>query len=141
MTSIVKLQVFSGAYDESPPCYLLQVDEFRFLLDCGWNEDFNMTYIREVKRHAHLIDAVLLSYPDHNHLGALPYMVGKCGLSCPVFATIPVYKMGQMFMYDLYQSRHNTEEFDIFTLDDIDAAFDKITQLKYSQTVSLKGKE
>lgn len=140
MTSIIKLQVFSGAYDESPPCYLLQVDEFRFLLDCGWNEDFNMTYIREVKRHAHLIDAVLLSYPDHNHLGALPYMVGKCGLSCPVFATIPVYKMGQMFMYDLYQSRHNTEEFDIFTLDDIDAAFDKITQLKYSQTVSLKGK-
>ncbi|XP_014768570.1 cleavage and polyadenylation specificity factor subunit 2 [Octopus bimaculoides] len=140
MTSIVKLQVFSGAYDESPPCYLLQVDEFRFLLDCGWNEDFNMTYIRELKRHAHLIDAVLLTYPDHNHLGALPYMVGKCGLTCPVYATIPVYKMGQMFMYDLYQSRHNNEEFNIFTLDDIDAAFDKITQLKYSQTVNLKGK-
>jgi hypothetical protein len=38
------------------------------------------------------------------------------------------------------QSRHNTGEFDVFTLDDIDAAFDKITQLKYSQNVSLKGK-
>ena len=37
------------------------------------------------------------------------------------------------------QSRHNTEEFNMFTLDDVDAAFDKILQLKYSQTVSLKG--
>ena len=51
----------------------------------------------------HQIDAVLLSYPDHLHLGALPYMVGKCELNCPIYATVPVYKMGQMFMYDLYQ--------------------------------------
>ncbi|KAL3183684.1 hypothetical protein MRX96_033775 [Rhipicephalus microplus] len=48
--------------------------------------------------------------------------------------------MGQMFMYDLFQSRHNMEDFTLFTLDDVDAAFDKIIQLKYSQTVNLKGK-
>ena len=39
------------------------------------------------------------------------------------------------------QSRHNTEDFNLFTLDDVDAAFDKIIQLKYSQTISLKGKK
>ena len=38
-----------------------------------------------------------------------------------------------------FQSRNNTEEFTVFTLDDVDAAFDKIVQLKYSQSVSLKG--
>lgn len=32
------------------------------------------------------------------------------------------------------------EDFDLFTLDDVDAAFDKIVQLKYSQSVSMKGK-
>jgi len=37
------------------------------------------------------------------------------------------------------QSRHNTEEFTLFTLDDVDMAFDKIETLKYSQTLSLKG--
>lgn len=140
MTSIIRLQPLSGVHDESPPCYILQVDEFRFLLDCGWDEDFNMDFIKELKRHLHQIDAVLLSYPDHAHLGALPYMVGKAGLSCPIYATVPVYKMGQMFMYDLYQSRHNTTDFEIFTLDDVDHAFDKIIQLKYSQTAHLKGK-
>ena len=57
-------------------------------------------------RHMLKIDAVLLTYPDHLHLGALPYLVGKCGLSCAIYATVPVYKMGQMFMYDLYQVRY-----------------------------------
>lgn len=56
-----------------------------------------------IYRHAHQIDAILLTYPDHIHLGALPYLIGKGILNCPIYATIPVYKMGQMFMYDLYQ--------------------------------------
>ena len=62
------------------------------------------------------------------------------GLSCPIYVTVPVYKMGQMFLYDLYQARHNIEEFTLFTLDEVDACFEKMTQLKYSQTVQLKGK-
>ncbi|KAM0733097.1 putative cleavage and polyadenylation specificity factor subunit 2 [Formica fusca] len=140
MTSIIKLHAVSGAMDESPPCYILQVDELRILLDCGWDENFDQDFIKELKRHVNQIDAVLLSYPDPLHLGALPYLVGKCGLNCPIYATIPVYKMGQMFMYDMYQSRHNMEDFDLFTLDDVDAAFDKIVQLKYNQSISMKGK-
>jgi len=31
------------------------------------------------------------------------------------------------------------EEFELFTLDDVDAAFDKIIQLKYNQSVPMKG--
>lgn len=140
MTSIIKLHAISGVQDESPQCYLLQVDEFKFLLDCGWDEFFSLQAVKEMKKHASQVDAVLLSFPDCGHLGALPYLVGQCELKCPIYATVPVYKMGQMFMYDLFQSRHNMEDFTLFTLDDVDAAFDKIIQLKYSQTVNLKGK-
>ncbi|KAM5274528.1 cleavage and polyadenylation specificity factor subunit 2 isoform 2-T2 [Ctenodactylus gundi] len=140
MTSIIKLTTLSGVQEESALCYLLQVDEFRFLLDCGWDEHFSLDIIDSLRKHVHQIDAVLLSHPDPLHLGALPYAVGKLGLNCAIYATIPVYKMGQMFMYDLYQSRHNTEDFMLFTLDDVDAAFDKIQQLKFSQIVNLKGK-
>ncbi|XP_034833890.1 probable cleavage and polyadenylation specificity factor subunit 2 [Maniola hyperantus] len=140
MTSIIKLHCLSGAGDESPPCYVLQVDEFKFLLDCGWDEKFDMDFIKELKRHVNNIDAVLLSHSDPLHLGALPYAVGQLGLSCPIYATLPVYKMGQMFMYDLYQSHKNVSDFDLFTLDDVDAAFDRIIQLKYNQTIDMKGK-
>uniref|UniRef100_A0A2C9KE52 Cleavage and polyadenylation specificity factor subunit 2 n=1 Tax=Biomphalaria glabrata TaxID=6526 RepID=A0A2C9KE52_BIOGL len=140
MTSIIKVHALSGARDESPPCYMLQVDDFRFLLDCGWDEDFSMDFVKDLCRVTHQVDAVILTYPDHLHLGALPYLVGKGHLNCPIYATVPVYKMGQMFMYDLYQSRHNSQDFDKFTLDDVDVAFDKILQLEYSQTITLKGK-
>uniref|UniRef100_A0A8C1K0V6 Cleavage and polyadenylation specificity factor subunit 2 n=1 Tax=Cyprinus carpio TaxID=7962 RepID=A0A8C1K0V6_CYPCA len=92
MTSIIKLTALSGVQEESALCYLLQVDEFRFLLDCGWDESFSMDIIDSLKR------------------------------------------------YDLWTSRHNTEDFTLFTLDDVDSAFDKIQQLKYSQIVNLKGK-
>ena len=45
-----------------------------------------------------------------------------------------------MFMYDAYQSRKNVEDFEIFTLDEVDKAFEMMTQLKYNQTMPLKGK-
>lgn len=90
-------------------------------------------------RHVNTIDAVLISHSDPLHLGALPYAVGKLGLSCPIYATLPVYKMGQMFMYDLYQAHKNVSEFDLFTLDDVDMAFDRIVQLKYNQSIEMKG--
>lgn len=48
--------------------------------------------------------------------------------------------MGEMFMYDLHQSKHNYEDFTLFTLDDIDLAFERIVQLKYNQSLELKGK-
>ncbi|CAF4141213.1 unnamed protein product [Rotaria sp. Silwood2] len=139
MASILKLQVIGGAYNEGALAYLLQTDDFRFLLDCGWDENFSPEIIEEYKRHIKSVDAVLITYPDIYHLGALPYLVGHCGLKCPVYATIPVYKMGQMFMYDLHQSRSNSEDFTLFTLDHVDAAFDLFIQLKYDQSIPLEG--
>ena len=49
MTSIIHLQTFSGVGEE-PHCHLLQVDEFRFLLDCGWDENLNTDYLKELKK-------------------------------------------------------------------------------------------
>ena len=103
MTSIIRLNPLSGGGDDSPNCYLLEVDGFNFLLDIGWDEKFSSSFIKSLERVVHKIDAVLITYPDIAHLGALPVAVGKLGLSCPIYATVPVYKMGQMFLYDLYQ--------------------------------------
>jgi cleavage and polyadenylation specificity factor subunit 2 len=47
--------------------------------------------------------------------------------------------MGQMFMYDAFQARQNDEDFDVFTLDDVDQTFEMFVQLKYSQHVPLEG--
>eukprot|EP01125_Pyxidicula_operculata_P014680 TRINITY_DN4916_c0_g1_i1.p1 TRINITY_DN4916_c0_g1~~TRINITY_DN4916_c0_g1_i1.p1 ORF type:complete len:585 (+),score=119.09 TRINITY_DN4916_c0_g1_i1:17-1771(+) len=140
MTSIIKFTPLCGAYSEDPLCYLLEIDEYRILLDCGWNTDFDVELLKPLKRVVGKINAVLISHPDLEHLGALPYAVGKLGMKAQIFGTIPVHKMGQMFMYDVYQSRKNSEDFDTFNLDDVDDAFDNFTQLKYSQRYFLTGK-
>lgn len=51
-------------------------------------------------RIASSINVVLLSHPDTEHLGGLPHTMAKLGLQAKVFATLPVVKMGQMFLYD-----------------------------------------
>ncbi|XP_076039081.1 cleavage and polyadenylation specificity factor subunit 2 [Oratosquilla oratoria] len=140
MTSIVKFEGVWGVGEEAPHCYLLTVDDFTFLLDCGWDEKFDKDYIDRLTRVLPRVDCVLLSYPDPLHMGALPYLVGRCQMSCPIYATNPVHKMGQMYMYDWYQSHHNYEDFDLFTLDDVDLAFEAIKQVKYNQSVNMTGK-
>lgn len=51
MTSIIKFCPLSGAGGvETPPCYIMQVDEFRILLDCGWSEQCEEVYLEELKR-------------------------------------------------------------------------------------------
>ena len=40
-------------------------------------------------------------------------------------------------MYDLVQGKLAGEDFSLFNLDDVDAAFDKITELKHNQTGKL----
>ncbi|VDN11443.1 unnamed protein product [Dibothriocephalus latus] len=139
-TSIIKLHTFSGAGDNQPPCFLLQVDDFYCLLDCGCLEDNPPSFLKELSKWVKMIDAVLITHPSMRHLGLLPVLVGKYGLKCPIYTTTPVYKLGQLVLYDAYQSRYVSGESSSFSLDDIDAAFELIVQVKYQQTINLQGR-
>lgn len=76
-TSIIHFTPISGTKDDEPPCYLLQIDEFTFLLDCGWNEKIPLVggYLDKLKLYLPSIDAVLLSHPDIEHLGMKLFFV------------------------------------------------------------------
>ena len=64
MASIIRLfPISGGAGQETPHCYLLEVDQFTFLLDCGWDPKFSRQITDELKKHVAKIDAVLLSHP------------------------------------------------------------------------------
>jgi cleavage and polyadenylation specificity factor subunit 2 len=53
-----------------------------------------------------------------------------------VLATIPAQHLGLLFVYELLASRQATSDFDLFTLDDIDAAFDAVTAVRFNQQSS-----
>ena len=61
MTSIIKLCPLSGGLADSVEdafaahCYLLEVDQFTFLLDCGWDSKFSDNVIQELKKHVHKV--------------------------------------------------------------------------------------
>lgn len=129
-----------GVHGRGPLSYLLELEGFTFLLDCGWNDAYDPQLLAPVLAALPRIDAVLLSHSDLAHLGALPYLVGRCGLAAPVYATTPVHKMGQMAMYDQYLAQQAQADFDVFNLDDVDAAFARVTPLRYQQNMALSGK-
>ncbi|KAI6191554.1 Cleavage and polyadenylation specificity factor subunit 2 [Aphelenchoides bicaudatus] len=139
MTSIIKLEALSGVYDDGPLCYLLQIDDVCILLDCGWNESFEMGYIEAIKRHVPRLNAVLLTYSDILHVGALPYLVAKCGLKCPIYATLPTSKMAQLSLQDWFLSHKSVEDFTTFDMKDIETAFELVEYVKFGQVINLKG--
>ena len=47
--------------------------------------------------------------------------------------------MGQMVMYDSWMANQRQRDITLFDLDDVDIAFDRIAQLKFSQTQILSG--
>lgn len=128
-----------GVMGRGPLSYVLQIGELTFLLDCGWDECLSEELAAPLKEWAPKIDAVLLSHCDMEHIGALPYAVGKLGLGAPIYATLPIQKMGFLLMYDQSISRSN-EGSQLLDLDDIDAAFTKIQPLRFHQRKALQGK-
>lgn len=113
------------------------MDGWKILLDCGWNDAMDVELLAPLAKVAPFVDAVLVSHPDTTHLGALPYAFGKLNLRCKVYATLPVHKMGMMFMYDQFLARQNDGDFNLFTLDDVDAAFGAFVPVRYAQHSTL----
>ena len=138
-----------GARTDAPACcYLLELDGCTLLLDCGWDSSFDAEGGRAVSMLAPLadvaprVDAVLLSHADVAHTGALPYARKHLGLRAPIYATLPVHKMGQMALYDAHASAKRywpTFDDDRFSLEDVHNAFQAVQELKYSQLTHLPG--
>lgn len=128
-----------GAQSSLPCCcYLLEVNDVCILLDCGWTDEYDEALLQPLRRVISRIDLVLISHPDIYHMGALPYAMGTLGLKVPIYGTLPVYRMGQIAMYDAYQGVTRTHpSFSLFSLDDIDLVFEHFKQLKYSEKLSI----
>jgi len=114
-----------GLVKDGPVCYVLEVDEYKILLDCGWTHHYNLDDIKPLSNlDLSDVNAVLLSHPDLLHLGALPYAFSQLGLDCPVISTSPVWKLGHLILYDSYQAKTDSmAHFPHFNLDNIDAVF------------------
>ena len=49
-SNYIRFTALSGAKSESALCYLLEIDEAKILLDCGWNDAFDVDDLKQLKR-------------------------------------------------------------------------------------------
>ncbi|KAM0790221.1 hypothetical protein ACM66B_005534 [Microbotryomycetes sp. NB124-2] len=102
-----------------PPTYLLCVDQAQILLDAGafdsepetglprtstltddvgFKQQLDLAtsqYLDRLKQLAPTLSLVVLSHPLVTSVGLLPWLRTKCGLRCPVYATLPTREMGR----------------------------------------------
>lgn len=50
MGTSVQVKPLCGVYNENPLCYLVSVDGFNFLMDCGWNDHFDPSLLQPLSR-------------------------------------------------------------------------------------------
>ena len=122
---------------------LVEIGSVHILLNCGWDVAFDVASLEPLREVASKINLVLLTHHSLEHLGGLPLAFGRLGIDAPIYCTVPVHKMGQMTLYDAHSAMVNEhgERFseETFGLDDVDAAFDRIKTLKFSQHLVIKG--
>ena len=49
MSASIRFRALVGAGEEAGMCYLLQINEYNILLDCGWDESFDPTVLTSLK--------------------------------------------------------------------------------------------
>ena len=103
----ISFRPLCGVKDAEPLCSILKIEGRTILLDCGWTDDFDVSLIEPLRDVARDVDAVLVSFADFDHIGALPYAVAHFGLDAPIYATIPTYQMGGILLRDAYASTHS----------------------------------
>lgn len=131
-----------GVHSEDPLCYLLQIDNTRILLDCGWNDTFDVNLLEPLRDVFPTVDLILISFADLEHMGGLAYAAKHFGFKGPqtkIYATTPTKFIGLQYLYDAYLSRAVKEPFDLFDLDDIDALESRIVEKKYNQRFLVRG--
>ncbi|PKI82866.1 hypothetical protein MVES1_003682 [Malassezia vespertilionis] len=155
--------------DEERPkalAYLIEIDGYRILLDCGAPEDyifaplpiddetmdtdeqpvpFAGTLPKILERIAPSIDIVLLTHAEISHLGLYAYARAKLGLQCPAFATLPVQTMGRLATTEAVRAWSAEADLGkpmrlLPTENEVDEAFEALRTLRYLQPTPLDGK-
>lgn len=109
----------------SESSYLLCVDSARVLLDCGTYDrspEFpssststlssaaSIEYLRRLAELAPTLSLVVLTHPLLSSVGLLPWLKTKCGLRCPVYATLPTREMGRWAVEEWVEARSMEEK-------------------------------
>jgi metallo-beta-lactamase family protein len=156
----IKLTFLGAAQSVTGSCYLVEADNFRFLVDCGLYQE------REFKGRnwepfpvpPETLDCVLLTHAHLDHSGLLPKLVRE-GFRGPIYCLAATNEIAEIMLLDSANIQQEDAEFKkkrhqkarrqgsypeapLYTVDDARASFPLFSPLKYGETTSIsKGVE
>jgi len=123
-------------------CSVLKLAGLTVLLDCGWSESLEPRLLNPLLPHLADLDLVVLTHADFKHIGAVPYLLTKHQIKCPIISTEPVSRLGELACVTCLEDREKyrapAEDFDV---DDVLRTFmSRVTPLKYRETFQVQAR-
>jgi len=98
----VRLKFFGGARTVTGSKYLLEVDNFKILIDCGLFQGIKELRLKNWEQfpvNVEEIDAVFITHAHIDHTGYLPRLVRE-GYGGPIYCTKPTEDLMQIMLMD-----------------------------------------
>lgn len=148
----VRVKFLGGAQSVTGSRYLIEVDNFKFLFDCGLFQGLKELRLRnwdEFPIDPAKIDCVVISHAHIDHTGYLPKLV-KEGFGGPVYCTHPTADLIEILLLDSAKlqeeeakyakrkgySRHENPE-PLYTEKDAKAVFPLVKSFKYNEKIKI----
>lgn len=151
----ISLSFLGAAHNVTGSCYLLEVEGFKLLVDCGLYQE------REYQSRnwdpfpiaVHNIDAILLTHAHLDHCGLLPKLAHD-GFSNKVYCTVATSEIVQIILLDsahiqeedaaFKKKRHKRErrrgpfpEVPLYTTEDAKSCFSQFSPVDYGEPLKL----
>mmetsp|Transcript_10206 Transcript_10206/g.17067 ORF Transcript_10206/g.17067 Transcript_10206/m.17067 type:complete len:313 (+) Transcript_10206:51-989(+) len=156
-STTISVTPLTGGRNEDGVCALLEIGGARLLLDCGCSSQTKMDHLSSIVhglKERGGVNAILISHADIHHMGAVPVFLGRQGLNVPIVCTTPVYKFGQIVLYDFAMNKAmegiesdsnssintasaSSSSTGFYDFDDIDRAFENHIIVKFNQTITI----
>jgi len=109
----VRVKFLGGAGTVTGSKYLLEIDEYRLLVDCGLFQGLKQLRLRNrepLPINPAEIDAVVLTHAHLDHCGYLPKLF-KEGFDGPVYCTVPTVELVKLILRDSAKLQEEEAEF------------------------------
>lgn len=148
----VRIKFLGGAESVTGSRYLVEVDTFRFLFDCGLFQglkDLRMRNWEEFPVNPATIDCVVISHAHIDHTGYLPKLV-KEGFNGPIYCTHPTADLMEIMLVDSAKLQEEESEYalrkgysrhevprPLYTEKDAQAVFPLLKSFGYNERVKI----
>jgi len=151
----VKLKFLGGARSVTGSRYLLEIDHFKLLIDCGLFQGLKELRLRnwsEFPIDPSGINAIILTHAHIDHTGYLPKLV-KEGFRGPIYCTHPTKDLTQILLADSAKLQQEEAEFaskkgyskhqkpePLYKIEDAEKVFPMLKASGFEEVISINDK-